>query len=255
LADRYRSEQALGAVAERAAADRQWSYGHIVVDEAQELSPMMWRILMRRSPSRSMTLVGDVAQTGSLSGADSWAQMLSPHVGDRWNQAELTVNYRTPAQIMRVAAAVMRAAGKRVAPPQSARVGRSEPQYTRLPGPVGGPESELLIEVVQAEWALAGEGTIAVITSRADHAAVAAQVIAALPAGAVVSDSGSATTPVSVLSVADAKGLEFDAVVLVEPAAILAESARGVNDLYVALTRPTQRLHVLHADDLPPGMG
>ncbi|MCW2524958.1 MAG: ATP-dependent helicase [Frankiales bacterium] len=256
LADRYRSELALGAVAERAAADRQWSFGHIVVDEAQELSPMMWRILMRRSPSRSMTLVGDVAQTGSLAGADSWAQVLSPHVGDRFNQAELTVNYRTPEQIMRVAAAVMRAAGKQVSPPQSARVGRFEPEYTQLEAALTElGQSERLVEVVRSEWQLAGEGTVAVITSRADHAAVAARISAALPAGVVVSDSGSAASPVSVLGVADAKGLEFDTVVLVEPAAILAESARGVNDLYVALTRPTQRLHVLYVSELPAGMG
>ncbi|HSS40789.1 MAG TPA: histidine phosphatase family protein, partial [Polyangia bacterium] len=85
------------SVAERAMADRTWTFGHVIVDEAQELSPMAWRLLMRRCPARSMTLVGDVAQTGDPAGAASWGGVLAPHVGDRWRLAELTVNYRTPA--------------------------------------------------------------------------------------------------------------------------------------------------------------
>ncbi len=250
LATRYGASYSLGSVAERAAGDREWAYGHVVVDEAQELSPMMWRLIMRRSPARSMTLVGDVAQTGSLAGTTSWADTLRPHVGDRWQLAELTVNYRTPEQIMDVAAAVVRAAGLRVVVPTSARRGKYEPEYTRLAA--GDPA---LADVVRAEWELAGEGTIAVITPRGGHAAVAALVTAALPAGVVTSDTGALGSPVSVLTVADAKGLEFDGVVLVEPAAIVAESRQGINDLYVALTRPTQRLHVVHSGELPPGMG
>jgi DNA helicase IV len=75
-----------------------------------------------------------------------------------------------------------------------------------------------------------------------------------LPSGVVTADSDALSSPVSVLTVAGAKGLEFDAVVLVEPAAIVTESARGLNDLYVALTRPTQRLHVVYTAALPPGM-
>ncbi|GAB3903067.1 hypothetical protein GCM10029964_094460 [Kibdelosporangium lantanae] len=76
------------------------TYGHVVVDEAQELSPMAWRMVMRRCPSRSMTVVGDLAQTSALSGASAWDEVLRPHVGDHWRLAELTVNYRTPAEIM-----------------------------------------------------------------------------------------------------------------------------------------------------------
>src|SRR3569833_2317404 len=77
LADRHEEREQLTA-AERAAADRKWAFGHIIVDEAQELSPMAWRLLMRRSPSRSMTIVGDIAQTGILGGAASWQEMLQP---------------------------------------------------------------------------------------------------------------------------------------------------------------------------------
>ena len=86
-----------------------WAFGHVIVDEAQELSPMAWRLLMRRCPSRSMTVVGDVAQTGALAGTASWQELLAPYVADRWRLAELTVNYRTPAEIMAVAAEVLAA--------------------------------------------------------------------------------------------------------------------------------------------------
>ena len=96
--------------AERAWADPSWAYGHVIVDEAQELSAMAWRMVMRRIPTRSLTVVGDVAQRGSAAGARSWAQMLDPYVKGRWHQEYLTVNYRTPSEIMAVAADVLAAA-------------------------------------------------------------------------------------------------------------------------------------------------
>src|SRR6266536_1930647 len=86
LAARHEEDEFLTA-AERAAADRTWAFGHVIVDEAQELSEMAWRMLMRRCPARSMTIVGDVAQTGDLAGAASWEQMLGPYLGDRWRLA------------------------------------------------------------------------------------------------------------------------------------------------------------------------
>jgi DNA helicase IV len=252
LAGRYSASSSLGSVAERAATDRGWSYAHVVVDEAQELSPMAWRVLMRRCPSRSFTVVGDVAQTGSPAGAASWAQVLAPHVQDRWTQAELTVNYRTPEQVMDVAAAVLAAGGSSARAPASARVGRYEPQFSRVDDDAAA--SPELAGIVEDEWRAAGAGTVAVITPRGSHDVAVTTVRRALPAGVVSADSDTLSAPVSVLTVAGAKGLEFDTVVLVEPAAILAESPRGLNDLYVALTRPTQRLHVVHHDPLPPGM-
>jgi DNA helicase IV len=251
LAGRYADGASRVGVAERAGADRQWAYGHIVVDEAQELSPMAWRLLLRRCPSRSLTLVGDVAQTGSAAGVGDWGQALAPYVSDRWTLAELTVNYRTPAQVMELAAAVLAAAGSTVRAPDSARVGRYEPAFTRIAADA----MAELADIVRQEWQAAGEGTVAVITPRAGHAAAVAAVRAALPDGVVTADSDALGSPVSVLTVTGVKGLEFDAVVLVEPAAIVAESPRGLNDLYVALTRPTQRLHVVHTGDLPAGLG
>ena len=89
------------STAERAAADREWTYGHVIVDEAQELSAMAWRLVMRRCPTRSMTIVGDVAQTGDLAGAASWQDALAPFVAKRFKLEQLTVNYRTPAEIGR----------------------------------------------------------------------------------------------------------------------------------------------------------
>ena len=101
---------------ERAAADRTWAFGHIVVDEAQELSPMAWRMLMRRCPSRSMTIVGDMAQASELGGGSSWQQVLGPNLGDRYRMERLTINYRTPAEIAEVAADVLEAIDPRPAP-------------------------------------------------------------------------------------------------------------------------------------------
>ena len=83
LADRF-VERDTRELAERAAADRDWTYRHIVVDEAQELSEMDWRVLMRRCPDRSFTVVGDLAQRRSPAGARSWATMMEPYVPGRW---------------------------------------------------------------------------------------------------------------------------------------------------------------------------
>lgn len=102
LASRQRVSD-LRSTAERAREDHTWAYGHVIVDEAQELSPMEWRMVFRRSPSRWMTLVGDTAQTSAPSGTDDWAQSLEPFVGSRYTVHELTVNYRTPVEIMGLA--------------------------------------------------------------------------------------------------------------------------------------------------------
>jgi DNA helicase IV len=250
IADRFAESGPVLTVAERAGSDRSWAYGHLVVDEAQELSPMMWRLLMRRSPSRSMTLVGDVAQVGSADGASSWGDVLEPYVQDRWRLAELTVNYRTPAQVMRLASDVLAAAGIDAPAPESVREGEWKP----VAHEIGRGDTAAVAQAVRAELELLGEGRLAVLTVRGADAALRGALTAELPDGTVGAGPDTLERPVSVLSVADAKGLEFDAVVLVEPGDILAGSARGANDLYVALTRPTQRLRVLHSDPLPAGL-
>src|SRR6478752_6702079 len=123
-ADRLAERQAIhryDSTADRAAADREWTYGHVIVDEAQELSAMAWRLVMRRCPTRSMTLVGDIAQTGDLAGASSWDTVLAPYVANRWRLAQLTVNYRTPAEIAAVADDLLARIEPGLAPPRSVR--------------------------------------------------------------------------------------------------------------------------------------
>jgi DNA helicase IV len=232
--------------AERAAADRTWTFGHVIVDEAQELSSMAWRLLMRRCPARSMTLVGDVAQTGAAEGASSWADVLAPHVGSRWRAEELTVSYRTPAEIMAVARDVLAAVDPELAAPRSVRSAGVEPwAVTEEPG--------RLAELVRAGVAELGDGRFGVIVPAGRLEELAAEVTAAVPAA--IGADADLESPVVVLTARQAKGLEFDAVLVVDPARIVAESPRGHSDLYVALTRSTQRLGVLYPGHLPVTLG
>jgi DNA helicase IV len=236
--------------AQWAAADRRWAFGHVIVDEAQELSPMAWRLLMRRSPSRSMTVVGDVAQTGDLSGTSSWRRVLEPYVAERWRLAELTVNYRTPAEIMAVAARLLASIEPPLDPPHSPRQTGVEPWSQRVaPAQL----AERVVAAVLGEATEVGDGRLGVIVpaGRADELGQA--VTEAVPQAATGEDP-ELESRVVVLTVRQAKGLEFDSVLVVDPAAIVAESPRGYSDLYVALTRATQRLGVLHPGELPAGL-
>ncbi|AKZ58225.1 hypothetical protein SAM23877_5180 [Streptomyces ambofaciens ATCC 23877] len=224
------------SAAERAAADRTWAFGHIIVDEAQELSPMAWRLLMRRCPTRSMTLVGDPAQTAEAAGVGSWSKILAPYVEDRWEHTRLGVNYRTPAEIMDVAAAVVRADDPAFAPPSSVRSTGVRP-WVRATG-------DLPAAVAEAARELAPEeGRLAVIAPRELHGALAAR-LDGVTAGA----EPDLTHGVVLLDPRQSKGLEFDSVLVVEP------GRYGTSDLYVALTRATQRLGVLHTEPLPKGL-
>jgi DNA helicase IV len=246
LATRHEDDESLTA-AERAARDRTWTFGHVIIDEAQELSEMDWRMLMRRCPARSMTIVGDVAQTGSQAGASSWSQVLERYQGDRWRLTGLTVNYRTPAEIMAVAADVLAAIDPELEPPRSVRFTGVKPW--RLA--VG--EDELAERLVKATTRAAtrlGDGRLAVIVPAGRLQELGAAVSAAVP-GTVVGEHPDLEQPVVVLSVAQAKGLEFDSVLIGDPDGILAESPRGLGDLYVALTRATQSLGVVHAGVVP----
>jgi DNA helicase IV len=233
--------------AERAAADRTWVFGHVIVDEAQELSPMAWRLLMRRCPSRSMTVVGDVAQTSELAGTTTWEQVFEPFVAQRWNLVELTVNYRTPAEVMAVAADVLAAVDPGLEPPRSVRTAGVEPWALRVPS-VALPSE--VVAAVRLEAAEAGDGRVAVIVPEAREAELGRALVEAVP-GAAVGEQPDLLNQVVLLTVRQAKGLEFDAVIVVEPDEIIAESPRGLSDLYVAVTRATRRLGVLHTADLP----
>ncbi|MGW1542361.1 HelD family protein [Streptomyces sp. NPDC002309] len=235
FAERHEQDDHRSA-AERAAADRTWAFGHIIVDEAQELSPMAWRLLMRRSPTRSMTLVGDPAQTAEAAGVGSWSKILDPYVEDRWEHTRLGVNYRTPAEIMDLAAAVVRAQDPDFEPPSSVRSTGERP-WVRATGDLPGAVAEAVAELTPAE------GRLAVIAPRALHRRLAAR-LDGVTAGA----EPDLTRTVVLLDPRQAKGLEFDSVLVVEP------GRYGTSDLYVALTRATQRLGVLHTGALPRGL-
>ncbi|WP_330278208.1 AAA family ATPase [Lentzea sp. NBC_00516] len=249
LMDAYRLAERHGVdryetAAERAAADRTWTFGHIIVDEAQELSAMAWRTLMRRCPSKSMTVVGDIAQTGDIGGATSWGSVLSPYVQNRWRLTELTVNYRTPAEIMEVAADVLASVDASLVPPTSVRETGVAPWVSTVTS-----YASEVPALIAREVTAVGDGKIAVIVPAALLSPVGSAVASSVAGSSVGNELEEAQ--VVVLGVTDAKGLEFDAVVVVDPDGILAESPRGASDLYVALTRATQRLGVVHTGTLP----
>src|SRR5690606_8366956 len=244
--------------AERAEADRSWAYGHVIVDEAQELSEMAWRTVMRRIPTRSLTVVGDTAQTGSAAGASSWEQMLGGYAGGRLHEERLLVNYRTPAEIMDVAADVLKEVAPDQRPPESVREGGERPRAVRI---APGTWAERLPGLVGAELRAVGAapdgtdcadgadpgGRVAVIVPDDRHAEFAAL----LPEAASDASPAVLDSPVAVLTCTLAKGLEFDSVLIAEPDRILAGSPQGGRDLYVAVTRATRRMTVLHERPLP----
>jgi DNA helicase IV len=251
LVERYRQRPAEGGIAARARQDRGWTFGHVIVDEAQELSAMAWRMVMRRCPGRSMTIAGDLAQRGTPGTAASWAEALDPYAAGRWRQQRLTVNYRTPAEVMDVAADVLAGIAPGQPPPSSVRTAGVAPWRLRLdPADL----AARLPGVVAAEAAAVGDGRVAVLVPAAEAERLGRVLAAAMPGRAVAHGPAALDAPVAVLTVTEARGLEFDAVVLVEPAGVLAESPNGANDLYVGLTRATQRLGVVHTGPLPPAL-
>src|SRR4051794_19850180 len=190
-----------------------------------------------------MRVVGDGAQPGWPAGASGGAGVLTPHLGTQGGLEELTVNYRTPAEIMDVAAAVLAAGGATASAGRSVRSTGVRPWALRVE------EAGLADAVAEAAAEFdKEEGTLGVIVPRARLDAVRAAVAARLPG----SPDGDLTGGPVVLAPTGAKGLEFDSVLVVDPAGIVAEGVRGHNDLYVALTRATQRLGVVHPGPLLP---
>lgn len=233
LADRQRVRDTR-TTAQRASDDVRWAFGHVIVDEAQELSAMAWRMIFRRSPNRWMTIVGDPAQTGNPAGVETWDEALTPFVDKRWQLHELTVNYRTPGDISAIAEQLL----AEIAPDQQAPVALRETGS----GVEYRARGELLAAVRQARGA-AGDGLVGVIYgpgTLTDNELAAIQDLQA-EAGAEV----------MVADTSSSKGLEFDEVVLVEPADIVEASPMGLNDIYVAITRSTQGLTVVHNQPLP----
>ena len=247
LVSQYRGDELLRPLAERAAEDRTWGFGHVIVDEAQELSPMAWRLVTRRCPGRSMTIVGDLAQTGAPAGLSSWGQALDEYTAGRWRTVELTINYRTPAEIMQATEGVLRAIDPALTAPSAVRRSGVRPWSLRIPEDDPGPA---LRTAVEKEIAALDNGRMAIIhpSSWPEHLI---NELAELECVIHTDDPSALDSPVVLMTAAQTKGLEFDAVLVVEPAEILAAHIRGVNDLYVALTRATKTLGVIHSRELP----
>ncbi|HEX5116680.1 MAG TPA: UvrD-helicase domain-containing protein [Pseudonocardiaceae bacterium] len=224
LAERY-ADRDTRTLAERAAGDREWTYGHVVVDEAQELSEMDWRVLARRCPTRSFTVVGDLAQRQSPAGARSWAAMLDRYVPGRWAYRALTVNYRMPAELAVVAGRVLPS----VRQPTSVR-STGVPPWAMLVDDDDLPA--VVAEVAGREAGLVGDGTVAVI----------------------VPEDMTDLFGVSTLTPDSVRGLEFDSVVVVEPDRIWSTPDSGTAQLYVAVTRATQRMGFVHTRPLSPAL-
>lgn len=248
-------------LAARAAKDRTWTFGHIVVDEAQELTRMEWRMLVRRCPSRSFTIVGDVAQTSALGGARSWRTMLDPVFGpDRWHLGELTIDYRNPQEVADLAADFARGEGLYVSTVKAVREVEGSVKRVTLDHleDLVGAGIEQILDLYSHYISHDGTGRIAVIADDELLSTMRAPLWKALTerlgeeearrlqSQADTDDQIDLTNPEGI------KGLEYDAVLLLQPGLIEENSPNrltAASDLYVSLTRPTQQLVIVRTRD------
>ncbi|WP_204034134.1 HelD family protein [Micromonospora qiuiae] len=236
IADTVLIDEAAGLI------ERPAGYGHVVVDEAQDLSPMQCRVIARRSEHGSLTLLGDLAQATAPWAATDWRETLR-HLGKPDAAVvPLTVGFRVPAAVLAFANRLLPALAVDVPPAESLRrdgalVVRT---VTDLPGAT----------VAEVRAALAHEGSVGVIVEDEAVAPLRAALTAAGVETATADDLRPAAR-VAVLPATLVKGLEYDHVIVVEPAAIVSAEPRGLHRLYVVLTRAVSRLSVLHAEPLP----
>ncbi|HTW08150.1 MAG TPA: ATP-binding domain-containing protein [Acidimicrobiales bacterium] len=228
------------------------TYGYAIVDEAQDLSPMELRMLARRCPSGALTLLGDLAQAVGPWGLRDWGEVAERLAAKELRMVELRHGYRSTAQVLDFAARLLPEAAPQVTPVAAVRRGRRSPTVERV-GP-----GEVVTALVREGGRLAAEYPMVGLVVPASLVEEAARVaLESLPSAGEASRHG-LSRPVTVVSAQGAKGLEFDAVVVAEPAAIVAEradAAAGLRLLYVALTRPTQHLAVVHSQPLPAPLG
>jgi DNA helicase IV len=213
---------------------RPW-FGHVVVDEAQSLSPMQWRMIARRCPGKSITIVGDLGQSASIWNT-KWQDVVAGLNPPTSTISELSINYRSPEEISDLATRVLRAYAPHLSPPRSVRRSGEDPIFVRTGDRIG-------VALEHAKRLVPDDGTAAIIAPPALRDEIRHTL------GIEGVDLGS---ELSVLSVDEARGLEFDVVVVVEPADIAERD--GLSGLYVALTRPTKTLVVVHAGDLPAAL-
>ena len=221
------------------------AFGHVIVDEAQDLTPMQLRMIARRTTSGWATMLGDIAQSTGPVAYERWDELLDHLPVETAEVEELVLAYRVPSEIMELALPLLPRIAPHARPPEAYRQGGEPPRFLRDDDvPHRAAEESVLLD--------AGEGSVAVIAALAQVAPIRELLTRALVdvEGSTVEDLAPA---VRVLDAREAKGLEFDHVVLAEPAAIVGEvdGVQGLRHLYVALTRATKTLTVVHAQRLP----
>jgi DNA helicase IV len=221
------------------------AFGHLIVDEAQDLTPMQLRMIARRTTTGWATFLGDIAQSTGPFPYERWDELLRHLPVETAETEELVLAYRVPAEIMELALPLLPRIAPHARPPEAYRRGGEAPRFVR-DGDVAHRAAE---EAVLLD---AGEGSVAIVCPLA----LVPQIRGLLSRTLVDVDASTVedlAPAVRVIDAREAKGLEFDHVVLAEPAAIVAEveGVQGLRHLYVALTRATKTLTVVHAEPLP----
>jgi DNA helicase IV len=221
------------------------SYGHVVIDEAQDLTPMQFRMVARRMPSGSLTILGDLAQATGPWTYEAWDQILE-HLPSRVPtiRQELTLGYRAPGRVLDFASRLLPVAAPTISPTTSIRAGRSDPRVRRTTHP------HLCSESIDEAVGLSQDHALVALIAAEEQVPSLAELVADDRRFGLL-DADGMTRPITLLAAPDAKGLEFDAVVVMEPASIAGKDRRGLRLLYVAMTRPIQHLSIVHADPLP----
>ncbi len=223
-------------------------YAHIVVDEAQDLSPMQMRSISRRSRTGSYTVVGDIAQSTGPWARETWDDLIQALQQDHAAAIEeLAFGYRVPAEIYALAEKLLPLIAPGLTPPKVVRPAPEPPKLVRSED-----EDDLFDDAVVAVQAHAGQGRFVGMVVAPEHVGRVTSALRAKDINFSNADEGQLGVSVNVVSAAEAKGLEFDAVVVVEPAAIAAIDNSGLRLLYIALTRATKYLTVVHARAFEP---
>ena len=248
----------LGSLPSRKDEEEVRTYGHIVVDEAQDHSPMALRMLARRSLNGSFTIVGDIAQATAPGAASDWDDVLDLlPVGTRTpRMRELSLSYRIPAPNLRVALRVLEQAAPQLTPPEAVRSKGEPPRFVKTSGDA---LVTRVVDLVVEESDVLDGGSVAVIVPDSLIDAVDDELTArGLEFGRARSESRNATgqlhPQVALVPVGLVKGLELDGSIVVEPRRIVDEEPQGLRALYVGLTRSTKRLVVVHSQGLPEAM-
>ncbi|MBV7363842.1 AAA family ATPase [Actinomycetaceae bacterium TAE3-ERU4] len=245
LAERANTSTVSSSTATRAAADRAWTYGHVVVDEAQDLSPMQWRALLRRCPARSFTVVGDLDQQRINHGADSWSDVLGPAAEFLNCEVILETSYRTPATIMNAAIRVMQQLGQPVKyPVKSVRDLENCLAYDTYSDLHAASHGALQATIGAAENISKEENSSA------------GRIALIVPDSSLIPTLKTKIPPkyqerIWVTIPSQTKGLEFDSVIVLDPSRIAKHS---LGDLFVSLTRSTKTLYVAEVGNELPGL-